>query len=208
MFNTIDLKAVLDQVPVGSRQFAENLIKAENTYGLTEKQAYWVDVLVKRARGEDKPKTESVGDVSKVVAMFNTAKEHGLKNPKIRLRNYTLLLAKEGSKNFGSIYVKDAHNMYVGKIDQTGQFKFAFDVSNKTAASAEIMAFAADPLNVATAYGHLTNSCCFCGRVLSDAESVSKGYGPICAKKFGLAHNAAGKATRVDVDANLNVQVS
>lgn len=208
MYTTSDLKSILNQVPQNSRQFAENLIKTEETYGLSEKQMYWVDVLVKRARGEDKPKVESVGDVSKIVAMFNVAKEHGLKNPKIRLRNYTLYLAKETSLNHGSIYVKDSRNMYVGKISPVGEFKFAFGSEHKTAASAEIMAFASDPLNVATAYGHLTNSCCFCGRTLSDAESVKKGYGPICAQRFGLTHKAAGKAIRMDVDANLDVKVS
>lgn len=35
------------------------------------------------------------------------------------------------------------------------------------------------------AYGHLTNRCGLCNRVLSDTESIEKGIGPICAGKVG-----------------------
>jgi len=45
---------------------------------------------------------------------------------------------------------------------------------------------AADPKNAAIKYGRLTSSCSFCGRLLETKESVSVGYGPICADKYNL----------------------
>jgi hypothetical protein len=48
-------------------------------------------------------------------------------------------------------------------------------------------ALAADPERVAAAYGKHTGQCCFCGSALSDGRSVAVGYGPICAKHYGMA---------------------
>lgn len=42
------------------------------------------------------------------------------------------------------------------------------------------------PERTAAAYGHATGACCFCGRALTDARSVAMGYGPICARQYGL----------------------
>lgn len=50
-----------------------------------------------------------------------------------------------------------------------------------------IRAFCADPIATATAYGRKYNTCCFCGRDLTTTESVERGYGPVCAEKWGLA---------------------
>jgi hypothetical protein len=34
--------------------------------------------------------------------------------------------------------------------------------------------------------GQLTSACCFCSRLLETLESISAGYGPVCADKYGL----------------------
>lgn len=36
------------------------------------------------------------------------------------------------------------------------------------------------------AYAHESGNCCFCNRLLTTTESVSMGYGPHCAKRYGL----------------------
>ena len=41
-----------------------------------------------------------------------------------------------------------------------------------------------DPLAAQVAYGKLTGTCGYCGRVLEDEESVERGIGPICAQKY------------------------
>lgn len=49
--------------------------------------------------------------------------------------------------------------------------------------------FKADPSGFASYQGFLTGACCFCARHLSDERSTSHGYGPICAKRYGLVWN-------------------
>lgn len=39
-------------------------------------------------------------------------------------------------------------------------------------------------LEVAQQYGRQTGICCICGRFLTDAESVQKGIGPVCGRKY------------------------
>lgn len=41
-----------------------------------------------------------------------------------------------------------------------------------------------DPLAAQVAYGKLTGTCGYCGRLLEDEESVARGIGPICAAKY------------------------
>ena len=43
-----------------------------------------------------------------------------------------------------------------------------------------------DPIAYARAHGAKTGRCCFCSRKLTDPTSVRAGYGPVCAKNFGL----------------------
>lgn len=49
-----------------------------------------------------------------------------------------------------------------------------------------IRRFAEDPVRVAADHGRLTGHCCFCHRRLEDERSTSVGYGPVCARHFGL----------------------
>lgn len=38
----------------------------------------------------------------------------------------------------------------------------------------------------AHAFGHMVGRCCFCSHEIDTPESVEAGYGPVCAKKYGL----------------------
>ena len=49
----------------------------------------------------------------------------------------------------------------------------------------ELKAIVADPRAAAARYGQLTGTCGMCGRHLEDQESIDRGIGPVCAKKFG-----------------------
>ena len=46
--------------------------------------------------------------------------------------------------------------------------------------------FAADPVKMASSYGHLSGKCCFCAKGLTDSKSTSVGYGPVCASHYNL----------------------
>ncbi len=46
-------------------------------------------------------------------------------------------------------------------------------------------------LEVAQQYGRKTGICCICGRYLTDAESVTKGIGPVCERKYSVLYSNA-----------------
>jgi hypothetical protein len=49
----------------------------------------------------------------------------------------------------------------------------------------QLRAILSDPQEATAAYGRLTGTCGLCHRPLEDEESVARGVGPICARKFG-----------------------
>ncbi len=51
-----------------------------------------------------------------------------------------------------------------------------------------------DPTGVLAERGRLAGRCCYCYRELTDEKSTATGYGPVCAKKWGLPW---GKKTNI-----------
>ncbi len=51
-----------------------------------------------------------------------------------------------------------------------------------------IQEFALDPMAVAKAMAGKLGACLYCGQRLSDPVSKRVGYGPVCAKNWGLPH--------------------
>lgn len=116
-----------------------------------------------------------------LVRSFNHARSVGLKRPKLHVGPFKFWLAAEDSKNPGYIYVK-ANGEYSGKFSPDGTFT-PWNASPDTVAN--LTDVARDPLAKAVAHGHATGNCAVCGRPLSDSESVTRGIGPVCAKRFG-----------------------
>jgi len=104
----------------------------------------------------------------------------------------TLRLHRAGpkSKAPGSITVcGHPGKEYFGRITLAGIYEPSYLDAAKHEVAAALQVFARDPVGAATAYGKLTTHCCFCGKKLGlgeDARSVEVGYGPHCAKKWGL----------------------
>lgn len=48
----------------------------------------------------------------------------------------------------------------------------------------ELRAILADPQAAAARYGQLTSTCGMCGRTLETEESVARGIGPVCSKRY------------------------
>ena len=190
------------------RSFAESLCASEKKYGgWTEKQFYWVQKLIAtgEALASPKPATApkaAISGLASIYTLFDAAAAAGLKKPRVRLANgFSLSLAGPG-RNQGMLYLKQGAT-YFGKIDREGVASRSMGVMSQDwdAALPMVQAFAADPKAAAAAYGFATNNCCFCGKDLTDQESVERGYGPICAKRFGLEHNAAGHMKKVQIAA-------
>jgi hypothetical protein len=143
---------------------------------------------------------------AKPVADFLTAaRERGLKFPKVAFMGpngaeIKLTLAGPASKNPGAVFVYD-RGLYVGSIATDGTVRGA--LANNAALLGTLAAIITDPAAAAKAYGMLTGRCSFCAKELTDAGSVEVGYGPVCAKKYGLPHTAKGTSKQVTLDPSM-----
>lgn len=148
------------------------------------------------------PKPKVVLDFAAIIAIFTAASAH-LKFPKVRLALHDLseiVLSRAGqrARQPGTINVTnggrygEADNKWFGRIGLDGIFQRARDCTDEIGEL--LVRFSGDPAGVAAAHGKLTGNCCFCGRKLSDERSTDMGYGPVCARNFGLAWGACDKA--------------
>lgn len=191
-YSVNDLAACLDKLAPKDRDFACNLVEKGRRYGVSEKQAFWVNKLTQRAKGEE-PQREAVqvGDLTAAIQLFAKAREK-LKFPKVTLevdgRAIKLSVAGENAKLPGSITVASPKfgGAYYGRITVNGAFQPARDAAAVPTLVEYLKRFAAEPAKVAAEYGKLTGNCCFCLKPLSDDRSLAVGYGGTCAKNYGL----------------------
>lgn len=210
------LRDGLGRLSEKDQSFAKSLLESWDTRGLSDKQAYWVGELAKRAQVAAAPKV--VIDLTRIHGLFNSAYSAGLQHPKLLVRTPNgdiRLTVNQGGQNVGQISVTSRGSFedrdYWGRIDKAGVFhphhKTAeHRVKNITEA---LQLFAKDPRAAAEAYGKATGACCFCGRHLTDERSVTAGYGPVCAEKWGLAWGEVGETgtiTEAEAVAKLDAQ--
>jgi hypothetical protein len=79
---------------------------------------------------------------------------------------------------------------YVGGIRPDGEAVGA--LAGDDALQAHLAKVALDPAKAAKEYAALMGACSFCSKPLTDEGSVEVGYGPVCAKHWGLPHRALG----------------
>lgn len=123
---------------------------------------------------------------------FQRAKASGLAFPTIMLENFQLKVAGRHSTYAGCVMITNGQpygsedNQWYGYIDR-GEF---YPKRRCTQAIADtIRRWEDNPDELrkdAAAYGHKTGACCFCWQDLTDERSVTVGYGPICAERWGL----------------------
>lgn len=196
------LAANLDKLPANDWQFANSLIMQERAKGsLSEKQWEWVAKLAMRAIGktnyeEDYKHHASTSlELPTIREMFNIA-ARDLKHPAIRLQTSNsgevrLSLAGEASRYAGQVNITDGarypDNKFYGRIDSTGKMLVRTDLPEDV--KQLLLNLNADPRQLAKLHGQKYGNCCFCGRELTEADSIAAGYGPICADKWGLPHS-------------------
>lgn len=174
--------------------FARSLKGAIEKYGrLTERQMAAVMKCVAddadRAQKREQAAEQLDVDLTDLLRRFGLAKDAGLKRPKIILSGVMFSLAPENGKNAGCIYVKGdrddwGERPYLGKITPEGWLYPSRDCTDEQ--KAQVMSFGQDVIGNAKAHGAQHGNCCFCNRDLTTDESVSNGYGPICAERYGL----------------------
>jgi hypothetical protein len=184
-----DLASVIPQLPATDHDFANSLVSQAKSRGLSQRQLFFVDKLVKKARGEDKV---VIGSVAATIAFFDRAKEH-LKNPKVIItvdgEPVKLSMAGTRSSQPGTITVAEAGGYggyWYGRISRDGSYKPTADAARLPGLPEALKRFAEDPAKVAAEHGKLTGHCSFCNRALDDKRSTEVGYGPVCAKRYGL----------------------
>ena len=165
--------------------FAASLIAQFDQKGkLSEKQIGAAKRMFAKMEANAKAKAEMTTqvDMSAIETMFANAVKNGLKRPGFICGDIRLSLAVAPSRNAGAIYVKHSGE-YMGKIAGGTFHPIAACLAS---VPAMVQAIAANPMQSAIGHGRQTGMCACCGRELSDPESVARGIGPICAKKWGF----------------------
>lgn len=186
------LIAVVDKLSRGDAGFAQSLAGNLRTWGrLSDKQLQWVDTLIQRASAPAPAPTQQV-NVQKIQDLFALAAQK-LRRVKVALQaasGQRVVFTKAGSmsKYAGQILITDGGpfgaNKFFGRIDANGDF-YATRTADKDV-QALVTEFADSPAETAGKYGRLTGGCSFCNHKLDDNRSLEVGYGPVCAKRFGL----------------------
>lgn len=188
------LAAVIDQLGKSDATFAGSLIQNFSRWGrLSDKQMPWVETLTQRATApKPTPKVYANVDFKPIQDLFDTASQR-LKRVKIKTQDATgqaVVFNRAGanSKYAGQIMITDGQpfgqNKFFGRIDVTGEF-FATRAATQQVCEA-VEEFSNDPAGAAGRYGRLTGGCSFCNHGLKDDRSLAVGYGPVCARNFGL----------------------
>ena len=150
------------------------------------------------------PAAQTVGDLSRIIAMFDRAQTH-LRMPAIVLDGFRVNIAGQRAREPGCLTITsaeragDGRRTWLGRVTRAGQFEPS-RVAPATLGE-QLRRFAADPAGVAAEYGRLHGKCCFCRRSLTDERSTAVGYGPDCAENFGLPWGSRQAATSLPVAA-------
>lgn len=180
----------------GSNNFAFSLIDQHynRRRALSPVQMVWVHKLAVDATS--RAAAPALSDVvAENFAPVYRIMEHAaarLRFPKINfaLASGPMRIAMAGpnSRYAGKVLVTDGgkypNNQFYGSIASDG----AFAPSRNCPAWVidALRELAANPAGFSAEYGRRTGNCCFCMKQLTDARSVSVGYGPICAGHYNL----------------------
>lgn len=187
------------------RGFATDLLTGQYGYYtrgyLTEKQAEAASRMLHRIANPDHNKRADTIDssLSSVYEFLLNARQH-LKRPKLNLQLDNGMRVRLNLSGVGSSYPDtvnvtvftggeyDEDGVWYGRILQSGEWHRRRGVDDQIVEAVRRLfgRLANDAAAVASEYGHLTGNCCFCSHKLSDTRSIEVGFGPVCAKKWGL----------------------
>lgn len=122
--------------------------------------------------------------VSEVARRFAEYRLRGIWLPHVKVSEAPIT-----GRNSGSLYLKSEHGDYLGKITPRGELRAVATIPQE--AKEELRQFAIEGHSYLASIGRMSGNCCYCGRDLTDTESVTLGYGPICARHYGLPHTKA-----------------
>jgi hypothetical protein len=186
--------AALAWLTSNNGDFAASLLDQVKKKGdLSPKQLQAVYQSIAReedwAKQREQKATQTQINMTDLLDRFALALKAGIKRPKVNTGDLLFSLAPAHGHNAGHVYVKGEKDdygdrPYLGKITPEGKFFAGRGVEDEV--KQRIAEVGADVVTAAKAHGAQHNNCCFCSRDLTTNESVSNGYGPICAKRYGL----------------------
>lgn len=204
------LKGLLPLMVPSDKGFAESLVKyAEKNGKLSDKQLPFAQKLVQEYSQNiqnspvappqypggtpvDKSATTMLPSYYPSIVKLFEAGGSKLKAPAIVMDLYgqpiELKKSKNGIKITNGVGYGKVGSVWFGLIDHNGQFAPSAKLQERdVAVLADFLEeFNADPFGMAGKYGKKWGKCCFCNKALTDEQSVKNGYGPVCAKNWGL----------------------
>lgn len=174
-----------------SIDFAKSLVDQFEKKGkLSAKQLEWVAKLAVPAPPPVQVMTSTA--VAAVLTFFANAK---LKYPALVLttesgRHVRLYRAGSQSKAPGTVVVQGegVGRDYLGRVELTGVYQPSLKYPEQEDVLELLGDLGGDPKATVAAYGKKTGCCSFCSKPLEDERSLHVGYGPVCAKNWGLPY--------------------
>jgi len=198
-----DLIDVKDKLTTRDQTFASSLIdQFLATKALSARQWEWVGILGDRVKGAE----PIYGDFKAIEVMLMLAADN-IQTPKIRLmtnwrdpdadhRFVQLTFSKNRETGKREILVHidgwagHGYRKFAGWINENHLMPWRADRMTDDVKNL-IQDFSMDPARVARACAGLLGACSYCGQRLTDDTSKAMGYGPVCAKHYGLPWGAA-----------------
>jgi hypothetical protein len=204
------LEAAVPALSAKDAEFAKGLLSSAAKYGrsFSPKMAFWGEKLVARAAAPKGESVAEVGDLGGLLALFDKAKGKlkypaivvsvpGVPGGAVRLNVAGAKAKVPGSINVASVEKSEPgefgnlRRAWYGRVSPAGKFAASGKGEEFFGALAgALMRLARSPAEVAAEYGRLNGACCFCSLKLEDERSVAVGYGPVCAKNWGLPWGA------------------
>lgn len=188
------LRANLSSLPARDQEFARSLLDQMDRRGsLSDKQWPWIKTLAARLPGASAGVT-TLGDPAALLQLFARAAAT-LQFPSIVMalpsgEAIKLWIAGPRSRAPGSVTVALRETrVRLGTLNTDGTWSAAPIGRDDMAASVATLLsrLLADPMRELAAHGRQLGACCYCRIELTDPRSLAAGYGPVCARKWGLA---------------------
>ncbi len=194
------LRTRYKDLPQSRRGFGKSLCDQHAKKGsLSDKQWGWVVRLAGMITGRVSPvqpvdvKVVKVGDFQKVYALLAKAALGKLKYPKLTFEvgGEAMVLYPAGPKSSAPgvlNLVRRDPNRWYGRLSVDGTWTSYGRMSETLRRPTWdfINRLGKNPVEVLAECGRLAGRCCYCTRPLCDEKSTSAGYGPVCAKRWGL----------------------